>query len=314
MESRSTRPPLTPVSVVTSLVILAMLGAIGSAQLFQFGEAKRRTQCANNLRQLAIAVHVYHDINNALPPLATDDGHFSWVALLLPYVEQATVAEKLKLHLPAKDEVNLKTITAFKAPWLLCPSRRTTSSRKEGGFKGAQAADYVAVSTVRHLQFTLVSEGPIVFREKPPTETERVRSVTSLASVLDGTSNTAMIGEKHVLKDWLDGKFDEPALVAMNNQNTIRLASDIEWKEKDPKSPRLGIEGEDIAKARGLAADEEKDKDKLDKDDWKFGGPHPGITHFARCDASITPVKNSADPKVLRWFCGRSDQMKFELP
>ena len=51
---RSHRPPLTPVSVIATVIVLFMLGAIGSAQLFQFGEAKRRARCSNNLRQLAM--------------------------------------------------------------------------------------------------------------------------------------------------------------------------------------------------------------------------------------------------------------------
>ena len=104
----------------------------------------------------------------------------------------------------------------------------------------------------------------IVYRTAPPKDGKPARSATTFGSITDGTSNTAMFGEKHMLKDWLGGKYDEPAFVAINDQNTIRLASNVELDEKD----------KEVAKLRGLAADDSDDKDKekeKDKDDWKFG-------------------------------------------
>src|SRR5213592_855164 len=110
----NSRPPITPASVLTCFVALALLAALGSAQLFQFGEAKRRTQCSNNLRQLGLAVHNYHDTYNQLPALATDEGYWTWTTLVLPFLEQGAVYNKINWDKAAKEESNLKLITAFK--------------------------------------------------------------------------------------------------------------------------------------------------------------------------------------------------------
>src|SRR5437016_1560918 len=136
------RQPLTAVSLFTAIVVLLFLGAIGSAQIFGFREAARRTKCTNNLRQLALAVHSYHDTLNQLPPLATDEGHWTWAALLLPYVEQNVTYKNIDFVEAAKSEKNKSTVAAFKMPQLLCPSRRDKAARKEGDFKGSQPTDY----------------------------------------------------------------------------------------------------------------------------------------------------------------------------
>ncbi len=238
-----------------------------------------------------------------LPPLATDDAHWTWIALMLPYVEKSDVYGKIDFAQPAKAEKNKDLVVAFKMSELLCPSRRTKDAltRKEGDFKGAQPTDYVAVSTTLLKAFG-PTDGMIVYRAAPPDKDRGLRALksqTTIGSITDGLSNTAMIGEKHMLKDWLGGKYDEPALVALNDQNTIRLAGIAEKDKAD---------GKEVEKLRGLAADDK------DKDDWKFGSAHPGICLFVLGDASVHALKNTADPKILRLLCSRSDGETFKLP
>jgi hypothetical protein len=322
--SHPKRQPLSPISVITLILVLFFFASLGSAQLFQFGEARRRAQCANNLRQLALGVHNFHDVHNMLPPLATDEGHWTWQALLLPYLEQASAFDKIDWREPSpKSEAHKKLVIEFKSEVLLCPSRRTkeTSARKEGDFKGGQPTDYIAVSTTDLKKFSGKTNGMIIFRYQARDESKKqpLKSYTRFGSVVDGLSNTAMIGEKHMLKDWLGGKYDEPALVAFNDQNTIRIASDIEKEKED---------GDEVKKPRGLAFDtiegvkpkdkgekeKSKDKSKADTDDWKFGSAHPKICQFAMGDGSVQAIKNTADPQVLRWMCGRNDGRVFEFP
>jgi hypothetical protein len=300
MPSRS-RSPLTPVSVITAAAVLFVFGALSSAQIFNFGESARRSRCANNLKQLAISVHNYHDTMSSLPPLATDEGHWTWTALLLPYLEEDAVYRKINFAEAAKAEGNKALVTEFKMPTLLCPSRRAKAARKEGDFKGGQPSDYVAISTTDLKKFGNTT-GAIVYRLTPPNKDVGIaalKSRTKIASVVDGTSNTAMIAEKHMLKDWLDGKYDEPALVALNDQNTIRIASTVEKDEED---------GKEVEKLRGLAADAK------DTDDWKFGSAHPDVCQFGMVDGSVRTVMNKTDPKILRMLCDRRDGMVFKLP
>jgi hypothetical protein len=310
------RRPLERNSVITLVVVLFFLASLVPAQLFQVREAARRTQCAKNLMLVALNVHEFHDVNNFFPPLATDEGQWTWTALVLPYLERGRTYARIDWKEPsAKTEAHKKLVAEFKSEVLLCPSRRTdkdTSIRKEGDFKGGQPTDYIAVSTTDLKRFSGKTNGMIIFRKQPRDDSRKqpLRSYTTFGSVFDGNSKTAMIGEKHMLQDWLGGKYDEPALVAFNDQNTIRIASDIEKNKED---------GEEIKKPRGLAADtiengKEKDNAKADTDDWKFGSAHPKVCQFAFGDASVHAITKSADPRVLRWMCGRNDGEVYELP
>jgi hypothetical protein len=290
--------------VITLAIVFLVVAAIGSAQIFNFGESARRRQCTNNLKQLALSVHNYHDTYNQLPALATDEGHWTWTAIVLPFVEQTPTFNKIDFGEAAKAEANKKAVLEFKSTMLLCPSRRAKAARKEGDFKGGQPTDYVAISTVDLKQFG-DTNGIIVYRTEPPTKgrglgnISALKSRTTFASVVDGLSNTGMIAEKHMLKDWLEGKHDEPALVAFNDQNTIRIASTVEKDKPD---------GKEVEKLRGLAADDK------DKDDWKFGSAHPDVCLFAFGDGSVQAVKNKTDPKILRLLCDRRDGEAFKLP
>src|SRR5205807_57845 len=108
---------------------------------------------------------------------------------------------------------------------LLCPSRRTSdkSSSAPIVYSAGMPTDYIAVSTTQGTTWGPNTDGMIVFRTQPPTRERPARSATTFGSVTDGLGNTAMIGEKHMRPEWLGGQFDEPALVALANQNTIRV-------------------------------------------------------------------------------------------
>jgi hypothetical protein len=294
------RPPLRPSALIAVGLVLFMLVALGPAQILGVRETAKRTQCISHLEQLGLAVHNYHDANFQLPPLATDEGHWTWTALLLPYLEEDAVYKKIDLVEPAKSEKNKEVVAAFKMPLLLCPSRRTKAARKEGEFKGGQPTDYVAVSTTSLKKYSVRTDGAIIYRAQAPTKDGlRLRSSTTFGSVTDGLSNTAMIGEKHMLKDWLEGKYDEPALVALNDQNTIRIASTVEKDKPEDK---------EVEKLRGLAVGDK------DKDDWKFGSAHLELCQFVLCDASVRVLKNSTDPKILKALGTRHGGERIEVP
>ncbi len=77
---------------VEALVVLLILGFTIVLLLPVSGrarEAARRSACANNLKQLVLAVHNYHDAHNHLVPVAAGgEGSMSWMVLLMPYMEQ----------------------------------------------------------------------------------------------------------------------------------------------------------------------------------------------------------------------------------
>ncbi len=97
---------------VPTLLVLLLLPAVQQAR-----EAARRSTCKNNLKQIGLALHNYHDTFGLLPPGATiaSDGtaHHGWTTRILPYLEASPIYNCLDLNLPWNDSKN--------APFLRCP-------------------------------------------------------------------------------------------------------------------------------------------------------------------------------------------------
>ncbi len=86
-------------TLVELLVVIAIIGILISLLLPAVQaarEASRRTQCANNMKQMALAMHNYHGTYSRLPPGVGRCGCCwgTWVAVTLPYLEQEQAAEK----------------------------------------------------------------------------------------------------------------------------------------------------------------------------------------------------------------------------
>jgi hypothetical protein len=125
---------MTPVSVAM------LLPAIQSAR-----GAARRTQAMNNLKQLGLAMHNYHDVTKGFPPTANvdEDGKplLSWRVHVLPFIEQQALYEEFHLDEPWDSEHNRKLIArmpeVYKAPSSLAEPGKTVylgNAAKKGVF------------------------------------------------------------------------------------------------------------------------------------------------------------------------------------
>lgn len=97
-------------------------------------DASPRTQCRNNLKQIGLALHIYHDIYKAFPPAYAVDGTgnrlHSWRTLILPYLDRQKLYETIALSKPWNDPFNAvayqTAIPAFKCPYDLTATPSTT--------------------------------------------------------------------------------------------------------------------------------------------------------------------------------------------
>lgn len=104
----------------TGVLVGLLLPAVQAAR-----EAARRTQSVNNLKQLALAMHIYHDVHGKFPPPAilSEDGEplLSWRVAILPYIEQEELYDQFHLDEPWNSEHN-RTLIEQMPPVLTNPN------------------------------------------------------------------------------------------------------------------------------------------------------------------------------------------------
>jgi len=101
-------------TLIELLVVVLIVGGLVALLLpatRSVPAAARRTKCKNNLKQIGLALHNYHDVYGSLPPAYTVDAEgnrlHSWRTLILPFIDQAPLYEQVDLTKPWDDPVNL---------------------------------------------------------------------------------------------------------------------------------------------------------------------------------------------------------------
>ncbi|UUO05733.1 DUF1559 domain-containing protein [Blastopirellula sp. J2-11] len=118
----------TNVAIVGVLIAL-LLPAVQSAR-----DAARRMASSNNLKQIALAMHFFHDTNGSFPPQAITDKEgkklLSWRVMILPFLEQNALYEQFHLDEPWDSEHNIKLIeqmpAIYRNPRSMAPEGYTT--------------------------------------------------------------------------------------------------------------------------------------------------------------------------------------------
>lgn len=170
METHQTMPTMD-MSTAGPVAVALLLPAVQAART-----AARRIQGVNNVKQIVLGVHNFHDTYNGMPPAyipdANDKPGLSWRVAILPFIEQQNLYNQFKMDEPWDSEHNKKLIP------LMPKVYRSETSRAEPG-----KATYLGIG------------GPKGMFVPPAGKGKMWKPGITFAAVTDGLSNTAMIVE-----------------------------------------------------------------------------------------------------------------------
>ena len=217
------RTGFTLIELLVVIAIIAILIALLVPAVQKVRESAARTQCANNLRQLGLAMHNFSDSNNGFATTITTAGtgtlqNRTLFVALLPYLEQQPLYQKYNLNALWSDPSNTAVIQTPLAV-LLCPSTpnmNRTDSTVNGTAAGNRAcSDYGSIDRVRtNLAGISFSNGlimPSVYSSgvyaNGPLFPYNLTGINSSALVKDGLSNTIFLAEDAGRpQNWIMGK------------------------------------------------------------------------------------------------------------
>jgi prepilin-type N-terminal cleavage/methylation domain-containing protein len=120
---------LLVVIAIISILIGMLLPAVQKAR-----EAAARISCANNLKQIGLAMHMYHNDHERLPPNRLGDGRATWAVLILPYLEQDNLYRQWDLSKTYFEQTEVARRGTVKG--YFCPSRRTAGDAPQLSVSG----------------------------------------------------------------------------------------------------------------------------------------------------------------------------------
>lgn len=308
----------TLIELLVVIAIIAILIALLLPAVQQAREAARRTQCKNNLKQIGLAFHNYHDIHGSFPigqqfvgPTgSTGAGRrshgWAWSAYILPMIDQANLYNNIDFTLPPSQVGtggalgNIDVVRTF-LPGFWCPSNAYEQTIAIG-----RAGQTWAIVDPGQARTTYVGNGgPFNNSFNVPNNANNIaRAIGVLGrdshikfrDITDGTSNTFLAGElRHYgnsaggNNSWTwDGKLY--ASHRWNNNNaqavaTLALTRVCVGKLNPPDTARV-----------------------VDRRE-AFASFHEGGAQFALCDGSVRFISESIDHTGIRWSNAQNVQL-----
>jgi type II secretory pathway pseudopilin PulG len=290
------RPGFTVFELLLVLALLGFLFALLLPAILRIRAAAARSQSTNNLKQIGLACHNYHDVSGVLPP-GNDANNFSAPARLLPYLEQDNLYKIIKFDKPCDDDANALPRGTFVKVFLNPLDPRMTVAEGSGPTNylfnaGSQAA---------------LKDNDGVFYQD---------SKVKLADITDGTSNTLFAGETLKGDGGLSAKDVRRQYVRLDRdalKNLTEESGGEEWKkDKSIAGDRCArwIDGRFL---QGTFTGTRVMNDE--RPDVSCGGAgglsglrgeQPGL-NVSMCDGSVRYVAKQLDLETWKHLCARND-------
>jgi prepilin-type N-terminal cleavage/methylation domain-containing protein len=288
VSSRRRPRAFTLIELLVVIAIIAILIALLLPAVQKVRATAARIQCSNNLKQICLAMHGYHDTFKRLPYVRSSvdsDGH-TWATLIMPFIEQEPLYRSWLSGAqvrPYDDSAVSNAIRQTPVPVYFCPSRTgarisTAGSADPGNMRGA-CGDYSVCEGNGTGMGDSGANGAFVRWDGPKV---------TLLGLTDGTSNTLLLGEKHIQQG------TETVGIDANND-----PAGVDGSIYNSNSPQVvaSVAGVNFPLARSFT----------DANNRQFGGRHTGIVVVCFGDGSLRSLSPSLDPITLDRLANRAD-------
>ena len=269
--------PLVVIAIIGVLVGL-LLPAVQAAR-----EAARRMQCTNNLKQLGLAMHNYHDTMKVFPSGAIGDGNpnltllvnaINGLAFTLPFYEQQNL-HRLWDFGSNHNHNNNRVAAATTLPIMRCPSGLSRNLTRNGLYA---VTDYALSAGTGNVNSYDVRDHKGMFN---------INTKFSFRDMPDGSSNTVLAGDKYV----------------SHRDNTIRDQTDStgwRWGFHSTRNMVSPMNAMPLSPWGNL--------------DVTFGSYHPGGANFVLGDGSVHFLAQTINLRTYQWLGDRADGQVVEFP
>jgi prepilin-type N-terminal cleavage/methylation domain-containing protein/prepilin-type processing-associated H-X9-DG protein len=193
--SRLPRRAFTLIELLVVIAIIAVLIGLLLPAVQKIREAAARAQCANNLKQIGLACHSYHDANGSLPPGYAATANYpdtapgwGWAAFLLPYLEQDALYRQLDFTRPVQSQAAIQTMVKG----YLCPSDLPPGA----AFPISDALNTVLCAAAPSSYAATVGSDASEVEDETGNGVFYRNSHTRFADITDGTSQTVLAGDR----------------------------------------------------------------------------------------------------------------------
>jgi prepilin-type N-terminal cleavage/methylation domain-containing protein len=297
MLPRFRRNGFTLIELLVVIAIIAVLIGLLLPAVQKVREAAARAKCSNNLKQLGLAMHNYHDSTGKFPYLRSGGGQnrHSWALLLTPFIEQGNVYRAMSTPITGVSQTDTFNNLTSTDPAIVsartsgvsvfvCPSRRGTGELTpiDPGNLGVtgQPSDYAASAGDAKMSSTLpATTGVFTFANASNLAGFQALALR-IQDIPDGTSNTVMIGEKHIPTDHLFDPNMDTVIYSAGTQNSY-------YRVGGPSNPLALSPTTDI--------------------NSQFGSWHSSVVQFVLADGSVRGIPVSIPGTILGYLTNVKD-------